>query len=491
MGTVSGGAKVYVDLLRHYGVVEKDLVELKEKLHQANDLHIDGFGRVEFRNLTRFASQLGLQLPAAQLEAALRPSALGPVALTPQTGDFGAIEVSAGEVRRHEERAGPVSLDAKALGALAHPLEVFLAALTAAKQLPAPIDLRQGGIDSAQLVELLEKHGHLARQHLTNAQLEGAKNLAYSATGPAYTERDARLGLDSTLRPITGPGQVHAEASLYLKSGFDNFFLRRHEDGRSFSLHGFKSQRVLVTLPKGAKAVLIDADGHQRGLRLPTQKQMIDGVPREVLEIAPEHVRASDKLPAKLDFTLRLIGADGAPFLEQHLAFDPNIGQRSERLFTGRFGYPEKPSFAGGELSDEHFARFTPAPGQNPIPAGRRPEFHLEGEGRFDRLLLEKDGKRFPIGEWIQFGTPPGHKQQALKAEGGTRILIDHRGGSESHLDHPSYDPKSGFTVRDSNGRGATFDRELSQTNQAYWDHRGLRVVSGSKVLTVDPLAAP
>lgn len=488
LGAVSGDAKVYVDLLRHYGVAEKQLTELKDKLHQANDLHIDGYGRVELRNLTRFAAQLGLTLPTAQLESALAPSALGVTKLEPLASDFRAVTVSAGEVRTHAERPGPAQLDAKALGSLTSPLQAFLDALTQAKQLPGPVDLRQGGLDSAALLELLGKHGHVARQHLTLAQVESAKQVAYSATGPAYTERDAVLSLDSTLRPIPSAGSSDPAVRFYQKSGFDNFFLRREDDGRSFSLHGFKSQRVLVTLPKGAKAVLIDAEGNQRGLRLPTQRQSIDGASQEVLEIAPEHVRASGKLPAKLDFTLRVIDAAGAPLAEQHLAFDATVGQRSERLYAGAFGYPKKPEFAGGALEDEHFARFVPAPGKNPVPVGQRPEFQLEGQGTFDRLLLQKDGKSFPIAEWLQFGTPPKARQQALKAEGGARLLLDHRSASESHLDHPNYDPKAGFTLRDSFGHAATFDRALSQTNQAFWDHRGLRVVSGQKTHTVDPL---
>lgn len=486
--SVSGGARVYLDLLRHYGIAEKDLTLLKDKLHQANDLHIDGYGRVEFRNLRRFAAQLEIKLPESQLESALRPSGLGATKLEPLPEDFRSISVGKGEVREHAERPGPVQLDAKALGALVFPLQSFLDALEGSKQLPGRIDLREGGIDSGALLGLLDKHRHLARQHLTNPQVEQALSIAYSATGPAYVERDAVLSLDSTYRPIAHEKKGEAEIKLFAKSGFDNFFLRRHEDGKSFSLHGFKSQRVVLTLPKGAKAVLVDAEGNQRGLRLPTQKQTIEGVVQDVLEISPEHVRASNKLPAQLNFTLRVIDKDGAPLTEQHLAFDPEVGQRSQKLYTGQFAYPQKPSFAGGELADEHFARFIPTPGKNPVPVGQRPAFQLEGQGSFDRLLLQKDGKSYPIGQWVQFGTPPGYKQQALKAEGGTRLLLDHRGASESHLDHPDYNPAAGFTVRDSNGHGATFNRELSQSNQAYWDHRGLRVVSGAKTYLVDPL---
>jgi hypothetical protein len=308
----------------------------------------------------------------------------------------------------------------------------------------------------------------------------------HSARGPAYTECDAHLGLDSKLQRIDGSGPI----DVYKKSMFEHLFLRRGADGESFSLNGFKTEKLVIPLPKGHSVYLVDQNGDQRGLSLPVRKMTVNGETVSAVEISRSMIRPSGSEPwLKNACTIRVVDADKQPVHEGHYEFNRTVGERSQKIYSGKMGYQTKPDVTQGELSDEHFAEFAPSPRNNPAGAGERPRFTLDGhKGDFDQLIIERDGMKMPVNRLIQFGYPPKGQPQALRAEGGGRVILNHVSTTANELDSGEYNPLAGVRVRDSFGKNITFNAELSNTTQARWDHRGLQTRINGKLVTVDPL---
>ncbi|MCC7384359.1 MAG: hypothetical protein IT384_21110 [Deltaproteobacteria bacterium] len=500
VGGISSHSQVYLDFLTKLGVPKAEVNRLHEAIFKADQLSVDVYGRVAAGKLKSTARDLKIALPEAELDRLLGPSR-DPVEKLPKDASFlPTLTLEGGEVRRHPENLAPARLSGAAIGSLS--LQSFLTACHKGKYLATPIDVMKEGIDAQQLLDLLQKHHHLARQHLTSADLEGLRTRAFSARGPSYTERDAVLRMDSKFQPLAPTGVDGV--CIFKKSSYEDLFLRRGADGHSFTLGGFEAEKVAVTLPPGHSLVLVDGNGDQLGYRLPSKKMTLSGQDQlgdrapgeklkpgerevQVVEISSSLISASGK-----EFTLRVLGPKQEPVHQRRFAFNDNIGRRSQTLFSGEFRYQDKPRISTGTLDDEHFAHFVPSPGKNSAPAGERPSFRFEGHADpFDQLLIKRDDRTFSVNRLVQLASPPAAKPQVLKAESGPFIILDYAGASTSKLDHPEYSPFDGFTVRDSNGHGATFHRALVNSNQAFWDHRGLRVTThdGTKTYRVDPLA--
>lgn len=487
--------RVGLATLRSLGVDEKLVSKLRDEIHKSNQLALDGFDRVGLRTLEKHARSLGLAGKVEELAALIKPRAAGPVLNVPASPDaFPKPALSIEAPRSHAARsAADAKVVATDLGSASSAVAAFLNALVSGKTLPAMPDLAKGGVPATQLAELLEKDRNTARAHMTGDQIETALTAVYSKFGPAYTDRDAKLDLSSTYTKLALPSDQKPPpgVELFKKSSFEHLFLRRDaQDG--FSLHGFRTEKVVVTLPPGHSLLLIGSDGDQHAVHSAAAAQTINGAKVNAFEIGRELVQPSSarSFVQNPSFTIKVLDASKKPVFEQTIAFGNNPGTRSEQLFDGSFAANKKPPEGG----DRHFERFVPDARSNAVPAGERPLLSLEGGVEADRLVIQRDQKRMSFDRLSQLLHPPGAKPQTLKAKDANGqiqiVTIKPANSSQTHLDHPEYNPSAGAIIQNSNGHKATFDRSLGAADQARWTFRGLVIESsGGREVAFNPLA--
>lgn len=470
--------KIGLPTLERFGLSRTDVDRLREEISSGEKLRdqfaVDGFSRADLRTIAQYAQRLEIALPTERLEAVMRPVA-GDAQKLPRT-PFPEVKVSMHEARTHAGSMDDVAIpraDLSRFGGLSKLLD---------------IKKHEGDTILASELRALLTNGYgLARHHMTSKAIESAMIFASSASGPSYTERDAELNIDANLTPL---GESSNRAKLYAKAAIENLFLRRSAAGEA-ELHGFEAEKVVVTLPdKDSSVLLVNGDGNQFGVRLVPQTMTIDGEKVRAVEIGPHLAQRSRGYhDAGVSFSLKVLDGEGNPTLEKALSFNADVGRRSKKLWTGGLGYVAKPE---PELTDDHFDHFVPSPRDNGVPVGQRPQFTVGGETA-DRLLITRDGQKFPVASLTQLIEPKGREAFPSLLEDGKKMTftVDRRSGKS--LDDSGYDMTELARLRDSYGRPATLSPELSGSRYARWGSKGVTVFeAGTRkpIARFDPLSA-
>lgn len=485
---VSRSQGVTHDVLRHLpGVDETKYRQILDTVHaferSAPDyqgLTLDKIERAE-RSLAAQAKQAEatgapwVPLPIDALHALLEPVA-GDVLESKLTEPFPSPAVSAQAAVRHEG-----GLDAKVpAGTLSEAADRQLARL-------APEVHARAATGDATVEQIAAALGSdEARKALGGKALSEAMTTLAKVGVPEHVSRDLDVNLDSHFTQLDGspaPGEI----GLYQKRGLEHLFVRQNAE-RGITVHGFEVDSLVVTVPKGARVVLLDKDGDQRGGGWRGSPTQIGDQSHQAVEISRSVVQPSSErmYQSAPSFGLRVVGADGNVLYEKQLRFDAKEARTSKRIFSAELEARRAPSPELAELYDHAGGD---ARGKI-TPFGERPRLTMGGE-EGDRIQIRRDGQTFSISSMSQLLGAHGFKDKAFKISQG-RLIASTKSSNDAELDRASYVPTANVKLRTSSGRGVTFDSKLSQTLQAHMGCRGLRVYDGGRsnlIGEVDPFA--
>ncbi len=490
-------ARLHVDLLADLGVPRDKLGELKEALAR-DDLALDHFAGVDYGKLRRTAETIGVPLPHT-LARAIAPSTEPPTRLTADPALYPSPKIEVSAPVAHEARAA-APLDRAALDALGPGrgagarVQRILDAMAARGVDGAAVKLSEQSIAPDALLELLDTKGGAVRDTILASDLRLARETALSAWGPAHRSQDAAIDLSSNFVPLDRGTGAAEGVRVQQKASWRHLSLSRGSDGKSWSLHGFRTESLVVELPPGAKLVVIDAAGHQRQHGLRPQKMSVGDGTASAVELDASMIKPfADDKRSRLDFTLKVIDAGGEVLFEKPYAFNPETGRTSKKILEGGLGTARLPEDGG--VDDRRFAAYVPDAAQNPVGLGRRPQLTLAGRDEtVERLRFRRDGDKIAdVDDLMSFLRPPGGKQ-TIKVPGKGAVTLSRNSASENALDHPEHDPTRGLSLYASTGSARiSFNPELTESRYARWDQRGLAMytnaLSATPQAVVDPLS--
>lgn len=469
---VSPSQKLQLDLLRSLGMPNEQVAEIRDQLHRTDQLAVDGAGQVALGTLEGAARAVEAHLKASGQRYVPLPSEVLRTLLAPIEGDRLEVPLGAPFPTPTVVGAEPVAhgakldapVDARALGPHAEAVLAF--SKKAAPDLHAKLEA-----GPAPLGELARALGTDGARAMLGPRLDEVMDTLGRLGGPAHTSRDVQVDLSSKYSHLDGsaePGQI----GVFQKRMLEHLSVKRDTEKGQFSLHGFERDKVVITVPPGATVLLLDAKGNQTGARIRPRAETIDGAKHQAVTVDRSMVQHPDRKMYETapKFGVRVIDKAGSVLYEKNLAFDRREPQTSKKILTGTFEAQPSPEPELAELWDH----FRPDARANPAPVGERPKLTVDGESG-DRVRVQRDGKTFDLSRLVQFMAPPRARPQAFKIE-GRFVKLDPRGSNHKELDDTDYDPTAGWKLLASDNRGITFDRSLSQTRQAHWGCRGLRI---------------
>ncbi|MEQ8273974.1 MAG: hypothetical protein RMA76_06690 [Deltaproteobacteria bacterium] len=432
----------------------------------------DAGGYVDLSSLQRRAALLDLQLPAQLLRATQRVDTTTPL----PKAEYPSLSTSVGEAREHPARPGDPEIPFDELKKFTGLLD-FLR--------PKPED--GDGITATKLLERLRKGYAGTRMAMTSAMVERATVFAASAAGPAHTERDATVHLDSTFTPLA---EGKNGAKLYRRNGWADLFPRRGKAGDTIELHGFQKDSVVVTVPSGARVFITNEAGDQCAAQLSPRPMKIDGQMVQAVEITPSMVRRSGSTIADGgSFAVKVFqGDEPEPAIEASYRFPKNPDMYSKKLWSAPLAYQ-----ANADVDAVHFDHYVPSARDNAVPVGQRPRVTVDGED-VDRVKITRDHETFTVDRLLQLLEPGGPQIYASTLDDGKKqtLTLSRRAGK--NLDDPQYDPTEIARLRNSWGHPATFDPTLSGTNFAQVGSGGLTIYAAgtrNPIARFDPLTKP
>lgn len=484
---VSTSQKLQLDLLRTLGVPNDQVGEIRDQLHKTDQLAVNGNNQVALGTLERAARAVEAHLAKAGQRFVPLPTETLRALLAPVSGDTLQIELGApfpepqtrlGEAVEHPAQLD-VAVQAKALGQDAEAVARLLGKV--APNVAA--DLEAG---RAKLADLAKALGTEEGRAALGPKLDVVMSALGKLGGPGHTSQDVQVDLSSKYSHLDGSSEA-GQIGVFQKRSLQYLTVKRDKTKGQFSLHGFERDKVVVTVPPGATVIMLDGAGNQTGARMRPKPQTIDGAKHSGVEISRSLVQHPDRQMYETNprFGVRVIDKSGAVLYERKMTFDRREAHTSKRILTGSFEAQPSPDAALAELWDN----YQPDGRNNPAPVGERPRFTVDGQSG-DRLRLMRDGKNMDVARLVQLLAPPKSATQAFKVD-KRFVQLESRNTSEKELDAPDYDPTVSGRLRGSDSRGITFDRSLSQTRQAHWGSRGLRIfeIGMRKVLgTFDPV---
>jgi hypothetical protein len=435
--------------------------------------------------LIAHAKKLGHKNLVPSLEQALKLDVSGPpLVTTTDPAAFAKPELSWGPAKTLS--ATPASIPAGALAPWSAKLDQWIAGLVRDKKLAAPLDLgSKDGIPAETMQRLLFEHGYRMRTELTLPELEKLFSVACAYGLPAHLERDAELRIDSVYRQLTeGAG---GKVRVLQKNQWEGLSVQRTAgaDGApGFKIHGFKTDRIVVTLPKDHSLIVVDSTGNECAPDLPRTTAKVGGEELGAIEIS-RSLLGNPGLDRNLRFAIKVLDPQGNAVFQQALGFDKPYSSFSETLFEGRFGYQ---SHDASNAFDRWRLDYGQVSGANKVPLGRRPRFELGEEA--DRLQLRRDGKSFAVQDLHQLLGPPRRRPQTYASTDQARVFYTVKEDYSVPLDETRDHDRLGPYIRASNGDSVTFDRDLHLTHQARFGIGGVTIVSliGQQKAFFDPL---
>lgn len=490
----TGGPKLHLDSLQKLGFDKRTADQIRSEVQKKDGEAIDPFNYVPVSVLRQHAQQLGSPDQLAHLTLALKLEPAAP-ALTTKTDltAYPSATTSASEPRVFAAAGG--QLTAAELAPYQKQLSSLAASLVKQGKLAAPLDL-SANVDAAALQAILQNHASALRHHpssqegLTTIQIETLGKTVASRLLPEHTERDAQLRLDSK-HTLLGE---QAGVKFFHQQGYEGFSIQRtgpsaDRPGESgFVVHGFKTDRILVSLPPGHALLIIDSDGNERAAHLKPSTKNVLGNKESVVEIDRNMVEPfgqRDRIRAP-SFTVKVLDSSGNAVASQRLAFGPAAPPISNELARGSFGYQRHDS-ASDEAGRWILDRGVPQGSSNTTPVGRRPSFSLkDGPEQCDRLLIQKDGQSFAVSDLLQLLSPPKRTAQAFAGRDRTYVLEPRNATS---LDDPR-ESRLGGSLKTSLNDAISFDPALHATQQARWGIGGISVygTDGALRARFDPL---
>lgn len=459
----SSSQRVQFDLLRLLGVREDDVQALRTALPESEQLVASIRGEAGIGALERVAGHLerttGVPRPVLPVDKLRQLLAVpkGERLDMPDPVDFPVPAVTQGADRVHSGRLD-ASVSGSDFGKDQEAVTRFLQQTD-----PALAErLEAGSATVGELARALsdpKAMGRLGYAHETALASLGRKG------GPEHTARDVEVDLGSKYTRLDGQGGVE----LFQKRSLDWLTAKRDRQPGQFTVHGFERDALVVTVPKGARVLVLDGAGHQHGARAYPKKVTIDGEERLGVTIDrslvqhPDRPRVSDP-----ELAVKVIDGQGELLYERAVKFSAKEARTSTRIFSGSLAAQPSPDPTIAEFWD-HFVPDR----SNPAPVGQRPRFEVDG-ATGDRLRIRRDGQTFDLSRLHQFLEPPRSTKQFFKIDKGV-VELDYQNTNRKTLDDPGYEQTASGKLR-MGSRGFTFDRSLSLTRQARWGARGIEL---------------
>ncbi|MBI2374385.1 MAG: hypothetical protein HYV07_10360 [Deltaproteobacteria bacterium] len=474
------GPKLHLDSLQKLGFDKSIRDQLASSIQKSPDgERVDSFNYVPLSVLSAHALKLGREDVATKLRSSLQTKSLRPVRTQTDLGGFPASRVSLGDpVKR---AAGSGSVSPSELSSYLGPLQALLGSLASeAKRRgqDATLPDLSKPVPARDLLEVLRTNGSKLQRlpspdkALTRAQVESLSSLVAGKLVPEHEEREAIVSLDSTFRPLAQGQGAAAGIRVFQKNQYEGFFVRRTEAGADgkpgFVLSGFKSDRIVVALPKDCSLLVVDSQGNERAAKLARVDATIGGEKLSTVEISRTLVEPDAKNRVfDPSFAVKVLDMSGNVLFEQALAFDKVPSWTSNELVRGTFDYKRT---AESELDRFALDHGAPVSSQSRTPIGRRPSFSLPGnEGTGDRLVVRRDGQSFALDDLAMLLSPPKRATQAFSPEpaSGPKLTWELKDdpNTSAHLDGDR--PGFGATITNSQGKKAVFDPSLHQMMQA------------------------
>jgi len=481
----SGGASnlLHLDSLTKLGISAPDAKKIREEVLKKAPEAVDEYNYVPVSTLKQYGKDLKLA-PALleRIEQANAKSQTPPMVAAIDQAAFPNATLGQSEPRIFAAGSG------QATEAQLAPYKASLGSLVSA--------LRNEGkiMGEPDLLDVVQRFGPRLTKHptvdggLSLTQIDQLSAILAGGILPAHTERDAVMNLSSTHRILGEKNGI----KFFHQQGYEGFTIQRTPPNKAgeagFSVHAFKKDKVLVSVPEGCSLLIIDKNGSERGALLKAQKRTIMGKEERVVEIDRSMVypwgTSLGPHPTHPAFTVRVLDNAGKTVADQNIAFGREPAPYSNEVLKGSFGYQAAPADERSRWAMDYAA---PKGSKNATPVGRRPVFKLnDGAIAGDRLVITKDEGSFAVTDLLQLLSPPRRTPQSFARNGATYTL---KSEQLVALDEKNEGRLTGSLIS-SSGDAVSLDRDPRRTLQADWGLGGISVRGGDGALKAqfDPL---
>lgn len=479
------GAKLHMSSLAKLGFDRSTSNQLRGSIDKSADAEkLDPSDYVPLTVLKTHAQRLGIPpVLLGRLDGVLATRGTTPIKAEVDVASFPKAQLSLSDGQRFEAGQGdPVT--SQELSAYRPSLEALFERAGKAEWVGAD------EIPSKQLQDFLREHSSRlksspdTRTGLTPPQIDKLISIVCGKSAPAHTERDLRVRVDSNFKLL----HEKAGARVYQKDAYEGFSVKRTRDSQ-FVLHAIKTSVISVAVPPGHSLVIVDAEGNERGGKLPAKKTPVDGTAENLVDITRTMVEPESRRGRIWDpsFTVKVIDAEGTAVMEQAIAFGQVPSWTSNEIARGRFSYqPYDASEASARFVLDNAA---PRGSRNSVPLGRRPQFEGGDNSGCDRLVIQRDGDSFAVADLFDLLRPAKGQTQAFSGgEGKRRYLLADDSRVSRSLDDPDRGWRPSAKLTSSVGDSFTFDPSLSQSSQARLGIGGITVLgAGNNGVRFDP----